>query len=212
MRFSSFDVYPKTLAEFRQRTLTGAVVSISVTVLISLLAVVEFVDFVQVKKTDHLFVDTSRGQPLRININISFPALPCSVISLDTLDLSGNQHQSGQRSISKTRLDKLGKQLPPSPPESPHADMGGRRLLAEKDHHNHGAPGADLGNGKRVPDFRHLNRPDMLLSKLLAEILPSVLDDKEAVAELRAHIGEGCHIEGSVLVNKVRLTSAPRGP
>ena len=52
-------------------------------------------------------------------------------------------------------------------------------------------------------DSISLGKPDMLLSKLLAEILPSVLDDKEAIAELRAHIGEGCHVEGSVLVNRV---------
>ena len=75
MRFSSLDVYPKTLSEFRHRTFTGAVVSITVIVLISLLAIVEFVDFASIKKVDHLFVDTSRGQPLRININITFPAL-----------------------------------------------------------------------------------------------------------------------------------------
>ena len=37
VRFSSFDVYPKTLQEFRQRTLTGAIVSLSVAVVISLL-------------------------------------------------------------------------------------------------------------------------------------------------------------------------------
>ena len=90
VRLSSFDVYPKTLQEFRERTLTGAVISLVCAVLIVLLAGIELADFLTVKKSEHLFVDTSRGKPLQININITFPALPCSVISLDTLDVSGN--------------------------------------------------------------------------------------------------------------------------
>ena len=49
MRLSSFDVYPKTLSEFRQRTLTGGIVSILTIVLVLLLTCMELVDFVQVK-------------------------------------------------------------------------------------------------------------------------------------------------------------------
>ena len=90
MRLATFDVYPKTLSEFRQRTLTGAAVSIACTLLIAVLTVIEVADYLQVRQDDHLFVDTSRGQQLRINLNVTFPALPCSVLSLDTLDVSGN--------------------------------------------------------------------------------------------------------------------------
>ena len=229
MRFSSFDVYPKTLSEFRNKTLTGAVVSLTCTVLIALLAFVEIADFVSVKSTKHLIVDTSRGQRLRINLNITFPALPCSVISLDTLDLSGNHAPDQQRTIAKWRLDAAGHRLPPSPPVPPQAaTMHGRRLLFDAHSQpggaaaggaaaggaGHGAAGHGAGAGAgaagalaKRPDLRQLGKPDMLLSKLLAEILPSVLDDKEAVAELRTHIGEGCHLEGSLLVNKVHRSS-----
>jgi len=44
---------------------------------------------------------------------------------------------------------------------------------------------------------------DTLLSKLLSELLPGVFEDKEAIAELRKHVGEGCHLEGFMQVNKV---------
>ena len=44
---------------------------------------------------------------------------------------------------------------------------------------------------------------DTLLSKLLSELLPGVFEDKEAVEELRKHVGEGCHLEGFMQVNKV---------
>jgi hypothetical protein len=78
MKLAAFDFYPKTLQEFRQRTLTGAAVSVSCTVLIAVLTVIEVADYSEVKQDGHLFVDTSRGQQLRINMNITFPALPCS--------------------------------------------------------------------------------------------------------------------------------------
>ena len=48
-----------------------------------------------------------------------------------------------------------------------------------------------------------VGKPDALLSKLLAELLPSVFEDKGAIEDLRKHLGEGCHIEGHLLVNKV---------
>ena len=227
MRFSSFDVYPKTLQEFRSRTLTGAFVSIGCAIVIALMALVEVADFMTVKRVDHLVVDTSRGQQLRINLNITFPALPCSVISLDTLDMSGNHAPDHMRDITKTRLDGKGRHLPPSPPESGHGEHGGRRLLFEThgaaaDAHGGGAHGGGASGGGAgahgggagaahgggagqlsKPDLRQLGNQNVLLSKLLSELLPSVFEDKEAVAEMRAHIGEGCHIEGSLLVNKV---------
>ena len=219
VRFSSLDMYPKTLQEFRQRTLTGAIVSITVAVLIALLTLGEVADLLRVKRQDHLFVDTTRGEQLRINLNITFPALPCSVISLDTLDLSGNHAPEKDRSITKTRLDAKGHGLPPSEPsanERRKAARDGRRLLFDN-HHNHGNQGAaaagsaagagasGLGSGLhgQKPDLRQFGNSNVLLSKLLAELLPTVFDDKEAVAELRQHIGEGCHLEGSLLVNKV---------
>ena len=30
-----------------------------------------------------------------------------------------------------------------------------------------------------------------------------MFEDKEAIAELRKHVGEGCHLDGFMLVNKV---------
>ena len=43
----------------------------------------------------------------------------------------------------------------------------------------------------------------LLLSALLSELLPNIFEDTEAIAELRTHLGEGCHIEGSITVQKV---------
>ena len=39
--------------------------------------------------------------------------------------------------------------------------------------------------------------------------MPSIFEDKEAIAELKRHIGEGCHFAGHLLVNKVAGYAGP---
>jgi len=137
--------------------------------------------------------------------------LPCSVITLDTLDLSGNTAPAAALSITKVRLDHKGRRLPPTPPTAQEHIPGGRKLLFEAGGHHHGAHGPAArgrsGGGGTLTGLRDLGhaagRGDILLSALLSELLPNVFEDKEAIAELRTHIGEGCHLEGSITVNKV---------
>jgi hypothetical protein len=162
MRFAALDVYPKTLAEFRQRTTSGAIVSITCAALILLLTIVEVADFVMVTTDDHLFVDSTRGSTLRINLNISFPALPCSTLTLDTLDVSGNHAPDLMRHVTKSRLDKDGRRL--TTVLEPHGGgdgAPGRRPLSVE----HGP--------NLVPALRAL-RQDAMLSSLLALLQPQV--------------------------------------
>jgi len=207
MSFAKLDIFPKTLQEFRHRTQTGAIVSIVCATLIATLTMIELADFVQVKTHDHLTVDTSRGQKLRININITFPALPCAVLSLDALDLSGNDAAGHMPSIKKVRLDAQGKPLDGAT-ESLHPSLR-RHLLFEVKHDDSpdvnpqttpGKPGGLAPAGLLSNQFQ---KPNLLLSSLLSELLPSVFEDKEAIEEIKKHMGEGCDFSGHIIVNKV---------
>jgi len=53
-------------------------------------------------------VDTSRGEQLRINFDVTFPALQCSIISLDAMDISGQEHLDVKHDIFKQRIDAHG--------------------------------------------------------------------------------------------------------
>lgn len=64
--------------------------------------------FLSVEKSSELVVDTARGEILRINVNVTFPALACSVVSLDAMDISGEQHLDVKHNIYKKRLDPTG--------------------------------------------------------------------------------------------------------
>ena len=41
---------------------------------------------------EQLFVDTTRGSKLKINVDIVFPKIGCDFLSLDAQDVSGEQH------------------------------------------------------------------------------------------------------------------------
>ncbi|KAF6149104.1 hypothetical protein GIB67_038887 [Kingdonia uniflora] len=55
-----------------------------------------------------LVVDTSRGETLRINFDVTFPALACSMLNVDAMDISGEQHLDVRHDIIKKRIDAHG--------------------------------------------------------------------------------------------------------
>jgi hypothetical protein len=55
-----------------------------------------------------LIVDTGRGGQLRINMNITFRHMPCNVLSLDAMDISGEHQLDILHTIFKRRLDENG--------------------------------------------------------------------------------------------------------
>lgn len=80
-------------------------------------------------------VDLERRHDLPINIDIRFPAVPCAVLSLDVLDVSGTMENDVSfakgMNLHKHRLDSSGKKIGKSEyvtPQSQHMlsdGMGG---------------------------------------------------------------------------------------
>lgn len=83
------DLYPKAAEEYRVRTVTGAVVSIACTFLVLILAMSEFSAYLTVQVAPELTVDTSFGEMLRIDLDITFLAMPCVNLVIDAMDISG---------------------------------------------------------------------------------------------------------------------------
>ncbi|GBM23858.1 Endoplasmic reticulum-Golgi intermediate compartment protein 3, partial [Araneus ventricosus] len=72
-----FDAYPKTLEDFRVKTFAGAAVTVVSAVIITLLFISELNYYLTPEITEELFVDVSRGEKLRINIDVTFPKVMC---------------------------------------------------------------------------------------------------------------------------------------
>lgn len=106
-----FDAYPKTLEDFRIKTFSGAAVTVVSAVIIALLFISELNYYITPEVTEELFVDVSRGEKLRINIDVTFPKISCEFLSIDAMDVSGEQQINLEHNIYKRRLDEHGKPL-----------------------------------------------------------------------------------------------------
>ncbi|KAK7485635.1 hypothetical protein BaRGS_00023084, partial [Batillaria attramentaria] len=116
-RLRQFDAYPKTLEDFRVKTFGGALVTLVAGSLMFVLFVSELNYYLTKEVQPELFVDTSRGQKLRINVDITFDHLPCGYLSIDAMDVSGEQQIDVETSLLKQRLDATGHPVDETPQE-----------------------------------------------------------------------------------------------
>jgi hypothetical protein len=121
-KLKDYDAYAKPLEDFRIKTVTGATVSIVSTVLILFLLFSEFTDWLRVEMIPSLQVDKSRKERMQINLNMTFPNLPCFLLSIDVMDVAG-EHQNGvDHEMHKTRIDQAGNWIEKSKKELGDAD------------------------------------------------------------------------------------------
>ena len=81
----NFDLYQKVDEEFRVQTAFGAALSLAGWVLIAILLLAEVRSFVAPEIKEHLVVDTSLGERLRVNFNVTFHSLTCAEAHLDAM-------------------------------------------------------------------------------------------------------------------------------
>ena len=100
-----FDAYPKTLEDFRIKTLGGGTITVLASITMILLFASEIQDYLTPAVDEQLFVDTTRGGKMKINVDIVFPKIGCDFLSLDAQDVSGEQHIAIEHNVFKRRLD-----------------------------------------------------------------------------------------------------------
>jgi len=103
------DLFPKTNDEHRKRTLSGATVSLISLGVFAFLFLVEFAMFLSTDLHQELLVDSSLDNQLEIQLDITFPKLPCSYLSLDAVDASGASQLDLHSQIYTQRLDRNGR-------------------------------------------------------------------------------------------------------
>ena len=106
-----FDAFPKVNEDFFQRTLSGGVITLVATIVVAVLFVSQLRVFMAVNTDYELSVDSSRGEQMRIHLDVTFPRMPCSVVSLDVMDVSGEQELDVSHDVFKRRLDRRGKPI-----------------------------------------------------------------------------------------------------
>src|SRR5690349_19310853 len=108
MGLEQFDIYPKLAEEFKVRTYSGALISIVASGLMFLLFMNEFSFYLSTQVKDHLVVDLSTEGRLSIDFEIQFHRLPCVLLTLDVMDVAGEQSIDVDHDIIKRPIDHRG--------------------------------------------------------------------------------------------------------
>ncbi|GJW22481.1 endoplasmic reticulum-Golgi intermediate compartment protein 3-like protein [Tanacetum coccineum] len=208
-KIRNLDVYPKISEDFYSRTLSGGLITLISSVFMLLLFFSELRLYLHSVTETKLIVDTSRGERLRINFDIVFPALPCSLLSLDAMDISGEEHLDIKHDIYKKRIDANGVGI-----ESRPGGIGATKIDRPLQRHggrleqNETYCGSCFGAQAKEEDCCNsceevreayrakgwaLSDPDSIDQCKREGFLQSIKDEA----------GEGCNIYGFLDVNKV---------
>jgi hypothetical protein len=104
-----YDAYAKPMEDFQIKTKTGGTITLVSSVIIAILVLSEFVTFMGTEFQPSLSVDAGRKEKMVINLDVTFPKVPCFMISLDVMDVSGDHQNGVEHNMLKTRIDKFGK-------------------------------------------------------------------------------------------------------
>ncbi|KAH7912553.1 Sec1 family-domain-containing protein [Hygrophoropsis aurantiaca] len=100
-----------TTEDVKVKTRTGAFLTILAAAIILAFTTMEFFDYRRVGVDTSIVVDRSRGQKLSVRLNVTFPRVPCYLLSLDIMDISGEQQRDVSHNMLKKRLDHNGQQV-----------------------------------------------------------------------------------------------------
>ncbi|KVI10936.1 endoplasmic reticulum-Golgi intermediate compartment protein 3-like [Cynara cardunculus var. scolymus] len=205
----NLDAYPKINEDFYSRTLSGGVITLVSSIAMFLLFFSELGLYLHTVTETKLVVDTSRGEKLHINFDITFPAVSCTLLSLDAMDISGEQHLDIRHDIVKKRIDSSGNVI-----EVRQEGIGGPQIDKPLQRH-----GGRLGHnetycgscfGAEASDDECCNSCEEVREAYRRKgwglTNPDLIDQckREGFAQkIKDEEGEGCNIYGSLEVNKV---------
>jgi len=206
-RFTRLDAFTKTVEDARIRTTSGGIVTLCSLLLIFYLVWGEWAEWRRIEVHPELIVDKGRGEKMEIHMNITFPRVPCELLTLDVMDVSGEVQTGVMHGVSKVRLrpENEGGAAIESKALELHADEAAEHLDPEYCGECYGAPAP--GNAQKPG-----------CCNTCAEVRDAYAGvswsfgrgenveqcEREHYSEhLDAQRKEGCRIEGGIRVNKV---------
>ncbi|KAL5562908.1 hypothetical protein UlMin_032655 [Ulmus minor] len=208
-RLRNLDAYPKINEDFYSRTFSGGLITLVSSIVMFFLFLSEFRLFLHTVTETKLAVDTSRGETLHINFDVTFPAIPCSLLSIDAIDVSGEQHFDIKHDIVKKRIDGHGNLI-----EAKKDGIGAPKIEKPLQKHGgrleHGETYCGSCFGAEASDDDCCNSCEEVREayrkKGWAVTNVDLIDQCKRegfIQRVKDEDGEGCNIEGSLEVSKV---------
>ncbi|RQM18538.1 hypothetical protein DD237_001692 [Peronospora effusa] len=105
------DVYPKMHHEFKVQTEFGATVSIIAGLVMMVLFLSEVKAYLSLNTHEHMVVDSSLGDKLQVNLDVSFLAINCRDAHINAMDVAGELQVHMHHTVVSTRLDARGQAI-----------------------------------------------------------------------------------------------------
>lgn len=197
------DGFAKTMEDVKIKTGFGGLLTLASAVIILTLVWVEYADYQQVHIHPSIVVDKSRGEKLIVDLNMTFPRVPCYLLSLDLMDISGEHQNDVAHDMAKTRLDPKGVPIPVNVTKHLQGELESIVSKRSKDYCGScygGEPGPS-GCCNTCEEVREsyvrrgwsFNSPDDI-----TQCIEEHWSDR-----IKEQSQEGCNVNGQVKVNKV---------
>nr|XP_043630864.1 endoplasmic reticulum-Golgi intermediate compartment protein 3-like [Erigeron canadensis] len=208
-RVRRLDAYPKVNEDFYSRTLSGGVITLASSIAMIFLVCSELGLYLQTVTESKLVVDTSRGEKITINFDITFPAVSCTLLSLDAIDISGEQHLDIKHAVMKNRIDPNGNVI-----QVRYDHIGvpkfGKPIQKHGEEIGHNETYCGSCYGAEISEAECCNSCDAVREAYRKRgwglMNPDLIDQCKRegfVQRIKAEEGEGCNLYGSLEVNKV---------
>jgi len=198
------DAFGKTMEDVKVKTRTGAFLTILSAAIILAFTTIEFLDYRRVNIDTSILVDKSRGEKLNVRLNVTFPRVPCYLLSLDVMDISGESQTDISHNIVKTRLTEKGE------PMTALSTSGELRNDLDKLNEQRGPDYCGSCFGGLPPPTGCCNTCEQVRQAYVDRGWSFNRPDsiEQCVSEgwsdkLKEQANEGCNIAGKVRVNKV---------
>ncbi|TKA21758.1 hypothetical protein B0A50_08683 [Salinomyces thailandicus] len=206
-RFTRLDAFTKTVEDARIRTTSGGIVTLTSLLLIIYLVWGEWAAYRRITVHPELIVDKGRGEKMEIHMNISFPRVPCELLTLDVMDVSGEVQTGVMHGVNKVRLrhESEGGGAIESTALDLGVDDGGKHLDPEYCGQCYGAPApANAIKSGCCNTCAEVREAYASVSWSFGRGENVEQCEREHYSEhLDAQRREGCRIEGGIRVNKV---------
>mmetsp|Transcript_53495 Transcript_53495/g.121983 ORF Transcript_53495/g.121983 Transcript_53495/m.121983 type:complete len:441 (-) Transcript_53495:274-1596(-) len=202
-----FDMYAKVKEEYRETapvSVSGGYLTLAAWVLTAMLTLSEVWTYATgTRLKEKMLVDTTLGQKLRINVNITFPALSCLEVHVDAMDVAGDYHPYMEANMHKQRLGGDGGPLGRKVAE--RANVVETKDLATPKDYCGSCYGAEAVEGDCCNTCDTVMQRYAMKGWATKEIRRDAEQCKrEAKNPLAGALkGEGCNLSGFMLVNKV---------